>query len=80
MEDKKYSNDPCSNCGELGGTYKIRLEPICNCCAEEEGTNIIVEITKKCFGCDALIPVNLANLELLEHINKHLEEVEVADE
>ena len=80
MEDKKYSDEPCSKCGELGGTYKIKLDAICNCCAEEAGTNVIVEITKKCLGCDSSEPVNLASLELLEHINKHLEEVEVADE
>ena len=80
MEDKRYSNEPCLKCGETFGTYKIKLDTICNHCAEGEESNLVVDVIKTCFGCGESESVNLASLELLEHINKHLEEVEVADE
>jgi len=79
MEDKKYSDEPCSKCGETFGTFKIRLDTICNSCAEDEESNLVVEVIKTCLGCNNSEPVNLASLELLEHINKHLEEMEVVD-
>jgi hypothetical protein len=80
MENKKYSSESCSNCGELAGTYKIQLEPLCDCCAEEQGQSLIVEVTKTCLNCGNAAPVELATLELIEHINRHLEEMEIAHE
>lgn len=77
MEDKITCDDPCLKCGEIASSFKVSLDTICNHCAEEEGTNIKVEVIRTCLSCNTSFPVDYITLELAEHINSHLKGMEV---
>jgi hypothetical protein len=81
MEDKKFSTDPCSKCGESSFSYGLMLVPICNCCAEERGTNIMAQVMRFCLSCDQVtFPVDYLDEKIISLFNKQLDGLEVIDE
>jgi hypothetical protein len=54
--------------------------PICDCCAEKNGTNIIPVIIRTCLKCKSSIEINFVKRDILELLNKQLLGMEVIDE
>jgi hypothetical protein len=80
MENKDTISDACTNCEALSHSYKVVLMPICDCCAEKNGTNIIPVIIRTCLKCKSSIEINFVKRDILELLNKQLLGMEVIDE
>ena len=81
MEDKKFNTDPCSKCEGLSFSYGLILAPICDCCAEDRGTNIMAQVMRFCLICnETTFPVDYLDKKIISLFNKQLEAVEVIDE
>jgi hypothetical protein len=80
MENEDTIIDSCQNCKALSYSYKIMLLPICDCCAEKNGTNIIPMVVRTCLKCNATVEIDIVKRRIFDLLNKQLMGMEVIDE